>query len=152
MGAEEMRWASRLCRRLTAYAESAGLGESFVDVGFSLPHGPNRKPDVSYLSFDRWPAGRPFPAGDFVPVVPDLVVEVVSPNDTARGVTRKVEEYLTAGVRLVWVVYPDTAVVHVFGTSSGMTRLTRGDTLTGDPVVPGFALPLGDLFPPPEAA
>lgn len=149
MGAEEMRWAGRLSRRLNAFTESAGIGESFVDVGFRLPDGPDRRPDMSYVGFDRWPADRPFPHGDFVPLVPDLVAEVVSPHDTAREVTRKVEEYLDAGVRLVWVVYPDQALVHVFGPTPGMTRLTRGDTLTADPVVPGFALPLADLFPPP---
>ena len=79
---------------------------------------------------------------------PDLAAEVVSPNDTAREVNRKVREYLRGGVRVVWLVYPDEAEVQVRTPGGDDRTLTRGDTLTGDPVVPGFALPLADLFPP----
>lgn len=154
MGEQEMRWASIIHRLLAPAVEASGTGESYVDVGFSILRGKDRKPDVSVLSYARWPRGKRFPPGDFVPTAPDLAVEVVSPHDTARAVTAKRREYIRGGARLVWLVYPDEAEIQVF-TSEGTTQvLTRDDTLTADPVVPGFALPLANLFPTtdPEAA
>ncbi len=151
-GFRETRLASVLHELLAPVVRASGVGESYVDAGFLIPpRNKGRKPDVSVLTFDRWPKGRAFPDGDFIPVVPDLAVEVVSPNDTAREVYAKVREYLRGGVRVVWLVYPDEAEVHVRTAAGDDRTLTRDDTLTADPVVPGFALPLSDLFPPADS-
>lgn len=82
----------------------------------------------------------------FWAVAPDLVAEVVSPNDTAQDVQAKVVEWLAAGVRLVWVVYPDERMVTEYRSLSQVRVLTARDSLDGSDVVPGFTCPLSDLF------
>jgi Uma2 family endonuclease len=89
------------------------------------------------------------PPEGYITIAPDLVVEVVSPNDLYYEVDRKVEEYLDAGVQLVWVINPDTRSVQVYVPGSGVTRLDDSQELTGRDVLPGFACRVGDLFPAP---
>jgi Uma2 family endonuclease len=90
------------------------------------------------------------------PVAPDLAVEVVSPTDKAFDVIAKVHEYFAGGVRQVWHVYSHTEQVFVFDSPAAVRVLGRGDELTAEPVVPGFRMPMADLFPlveaPPPAA
>lgn len=73
-------------------------------------------------------------------------MEVVSPNDRASEVQAKVEDWLRAGTRLVWVVYPDTRSITVFQGLSEVRVLTEGDNLDGAPVLPGFSCRVVDLF------
>jgi Uma2 family endonuclease len=102
-----------------------------------------RAPDVGFVSKARLPAGLP---KGYIPFAPDLAVEVVSPNDKAAEIQTKIGEYLRYGVRLIWVLYPDnqSIVVH---TKEGARTLTVDDTLDGGDVLPGFSLPVRDLFP-----
>ena len=84
---------------------------------FPLPEDPtrSRKPDLAFASFDVWPEDRPLPyRGNPVDVVPELMVEVVGPSDKAEDVFDKVFEYLRAGARLVWVVYPRVRQLHAY--------------------------------------
>lgn len=90
-------------------------------------------------------------------IVPDIVLEVVSPNDLAGEVQAKVCEYQGVGVPIVWLVFPTTRTVYFFRHGSKLIdQLGSGDTLTGDDVLPGFSVPVADLFPPvatqPQAA
>lgn len=112
------------------------------------PHDANqvRKPDIAFVSFARLPAGKP-PAGYCV-VVPNLVVEVVSPNDVATEVDDKVSEYLAAGVECVWVVHPNSRRVHIYYADRGVI-LNENDELSGEPVIPGFRCALKELFSSP---
>jgi Uma2 family endonuclease len=82
----------------------------------------------------------------YLPLPPDLAIEVVSPEDRWNDVELKVTEYLDAGVRLVWVVDPHTRTVRVYKPGWEMRRLAVGDTLDGGDVLPGFTMPVGDLF------
>ena len=84
-------------------------------------------------------------AGD---VVPDLAIEVTSPTDRAEAQRGKVLEYFQAGVRCVWVVYPKLRLIDVYESPTSSRVFGPDDTLIGDPVLPGFALPLGELFRP----
>jgi hypothetical protein len=79
-------------------------------------------------------------------LVPDLAVEVLSPSNTEAEMARKRQEYFAAGVRLVWMVDPDARTVTVYTAPDQSTVLGEVDTLSGDPVLPGFTLPLRDLF------
>jgi Uma2 family endonuclease len=79
-------------------------------------------------------------------MAPDLVVEVVSPNDTATEVQRKVEQWLQAGVRLVWVLYRATRSAMVYQADGTVQLLHADDTVTGDTVLRGFLCRVGDLF------
>jgi len=78
---------------------------------------------------------------------PDLAVEIASRTDTLANISRKVSAYLDAGVQAVWVVNPWLRTVDVYRTNGQVTALTRSDTLTGDPVVPGFSVALSEIFP-----
>jgi Uma2 family endonuclease len=81
---------------------------------------------------------------------PALVVEVVSPGDTAEEVQEKVHEHLGAGVRLVWVVYPSTRTLRVHrprsATAGSGSDLSEDDVITGEDVLPGFSCPVGEFF------
>jgi Uma2 family endonuclease len=143
--------AGLLFARLHAYAESNGFGRAVIEVMFDLPNLPNdRRPDVGFVSFDRWPLGRGIPRTKAWAVVPDLAVEVVSPYDDFRDVVERVGEYFRAGVRSVWLVVPGEEVVYRYTSRTDVCILTRGEELTGEPVLPGFRVALADLFPPPD--
>lgn len=104
-----------------------------------------RKPDVTFVARERFAVER-LEEG-FLDIAPDLVVEVVSPNDLAYEIDKKIREYLDAGVSLVWVVNPDLRWVWVHrhdGTTSG---LSESDELNGENVLPGFRYPIAALFP-----
>jgi Uma2 family endonuclease len=106
-----------------------------------------RRPDASFIARDRYALDQL--SDGFLHIAPDLVVEVISPNDLAKDVEKKVEEDLGAGVRLVWVVDPDTRTVRIDRADGSAARLRQGDELSGEDVVPGFRCPVRDLFPPP---
>jgi Uma2 family endonuclease len=81
-------------------------------------------------------------------IAPDLVVEVISPNDLAYEVDEKVEEYGRVDVPLTWVVNPHTRTVVVHRADGSISRLREGDELSGESVIPGFRCPVSAIFPP----
>jgi Uma2 family endonuclease len=109
-----------------------------------------RKPDVAFIRLGRLSLQQA--SEGHCPVVPDLAVEVLSPNDTAYEVDAKVRLYLDAGVRLVWVVNPQQRTVEVHRPTSLGSILREQDDLTGEDVVPGFGCRVGDFFEPPPGA
>ncbi len=127
------------------------VGRATVEVMFELPGlDRDRRPDVAFVSFAKWPANRRPPTVNAWPVVPDLMAEVVSPPDDMSEVMEKVEEYFRVGVTLVWLVLPQQEKVYVYTSPTGVHVLARMDELTGDPVLPTFRLALTELFPPPD--
>jgi Uma2 family endonuclease len=146
-GSRHGRTAIRLGGRLAAFVEAHQLGEAFAaETGFILGRNPDtvRAPDAAFVSAARIPASG-LPDGYF-PGAPDLAAEVVSPNDTASEVQAKVADYLAAGSRLVWVIYPDLRQVAVFDAARANRILSAGDQLDGGDVLPGFSLALAELF------
>lgn len=109
------------------------------------PEKPNwiRKPDVSVIRKERLSD-----LGDvgMMPIPADLAVEVVSPNDLVRDVNQKIEEYLAAGFKLVWVVSPEMRMVDVFRADGGITRLRANDSITAEAVLPEFRCQVADFF------
>jgi len=148
VGAHEIRIANRLYTAILPALTGSASGEAFVELGYELPktNHARRKPDVSVLSYHRWPVKKPFPKGDFIPAAPDLAVEVISPHEKVRTTTRKLREYFRGGVRCVWLVQPEAEQVHVYTSIKDVTILTRDDILDGGPVVPGFRIPVANLF------
>jgi Uma2 family endonuclease len=122
-----------------------GGGLFAAETGFRLTRDPDtvRAPDVAYVREEWLPQAR---VRGFPELAPDFVVEVVSPNDTASEIQEKVDEWLRAGVRLVWVLYPSTHSTMVYRADGTVELLHAEDTITAEPVVPGFACRLGDLF------
>lgn len=154
MSTESTGIANFLAFALANFGLTQNAGMAYTEMLIKLPlnRDRSRKPDVIFVPFSTWARGRRLPDTAAWDIVPDLCVEVVSPTDRASNLNTKIEEYLEAGVRLVWVVYPETAVVHVYESSSAARRLTRADTLDGATVLPGFALPLADLLWEPTPA
>ena len=132
---------------LAAFVAGRELGYVFGDgVGYVLARDPDlvRIPDASFVARERVPAGG-VPEG-FWPFAPDVAVEVVSPHDRADDVHSKVREYLEAGTRLVWVVWPRHRAVTAY-TGDGQAREWRGDDeLDGGDVLPGFRVRVAELF------
>lgn len=107
----------------------------------------DRAPDLSFVSYASLPGGVAPGRHDNVPaVVPDLAVEVLSDSNTPAEMKRKRGEYFRAGVKLVWIIDPDTRVATVYTADDDGTAVPAGGTLSGEPVLPGFTLHLGDLF------
>jgi Uma2 family endonuclease len=141
-------------RRLGDFCEPNARAWVFSsDLGYQCFRGhPKkvRKPDVSLVLRDRLPAEQ-LDQG-FLTLPPDLAVEVVSPNDLAYEVEEKVEEYLGAGVRLVWVVYPPTRTIHIHRHDRSIAMVRSDDELSGEDLLPDFHCRVDDLFaalPPP---
>ena len=151
MSAANTVLAGRLARRMSNFADPAGVGEAHQDVliKLPLPLDRNRRPDVAFVPYSRWPRERAVPQGNAWEVLPDLCVEVVSPTDRAAEVREKVAEYFRAGVRLVWVLYPGQQLADVYETADRVRALGPAGALDGGPVLPGFTLPLAELFLPP---
>ncbi len=104
-----------------------------------------RVPDVAFASWGRIP-GRGVPTDPVAAFAPDLAVEVLSPSNTQQEMARKRREYFAAGVRLVWEVDPRARTVAIFDDPERSTVLDASMALDGGDVLPGFALPLGELF------
>lgn len=106
-----------------------------------------RKPDTAFIALERLTARQAMTEGH-CPIAPDLAVEVISPNDYAKLVNQKLGEWLAAGVRLVWVIDPDAQTVYAYRADrpNASDVWHAADTLPGEPVLPGFAVPVADLF------
>jgi Uma2 family endonuclease len=106
-----------------------------------------RLPDVAFLSRARFPGGKR-PRGAIAPIAPDLAVEVLSKSNTKAEIDRKLREYFASGTRLAWIVAPKTWSVRVHTSPVDSTRLDLASkgVLDGCDVLPGFRLPLADLF------
>lgn len=123
------------------------------DVGYQgFPGSPRsvRKPDVSFIRHGRLEDDQ-LPAG-YSRIAPDLIAEVVSPSDTYEEVDEKNEEYLRAGVCLVWVISPQNHTIRVYRVNGSSHSLRENDELDGEDVVPGFRCPVRDLFPQPRSS
>jgi Uma2 family endonuclease len=117
-----------------------------AETGFIVSRDPDTvlAPDFGFISQDRIPSTG-VPRG-FWPGVPDLAVEVISPNDIYTEVQEKVEEWLTAGCRMVWVINPRRLTLTVYRSLTDIVILTRHDTINGHDVLPGFLCPVADIF------
>jgi Uma2 family endonuclease len=131
---------------LGQYARTHRLGRVTLESGVRTERGPDsvRGPDVAFWSFERLPR-------DVAPIgypdeVADFVAEVLSPGQTPRSLRDKVQEYLAAGVRMVWLVDPDARCVTVIRSGVEDRTFQEGDTLSGEDVLPGFSVPVAELF------
>ena len=138
---------SRVDQVLGAYVYQNKLGYTACnDPGVIVERDPDtvRGPDVAY--WERTRVTNVMNLG-YTDIATDLVVEVLSPHDVFTKVLRKVEEYFTAGVRLVWIVVPEDQSVAIYRPGQKPTVLNVNDTLTGENVVVGFTCPVASLFP-----
>lgn len=150
MGNREALFASTLNLYLMGFVRSRNLGVvGAPDAILRFQAAKNRMPD---LYFTAW-ANLPSNDAHLRPVAkyaPDLAVEILSENNTRKEIEQKRREYFAAGTRLVWIIDPDARTVAVYTDPDAHTLLTEADTLDGGAVLPGFALPLAELFNDPQ--
>jgi Uma2 family endonuclease len=148
MGAYEVWLATALTEWLRGLARQHHLGravqEMLFDLGATIQR--KRRPDVAFVSYDRWPPQQRVPRTEAWNVVPNLAVEIVSPTDRADDLMNKVTEYFCAGVERVWVIFPAQEHVYVYESPTAVRILTRADALQDEPLLPGFRLPLAAFF------
>ncbi|MFN0094381.1 MAG: Uma2 family endonuclease [Dehalococcoidia bacterium] len=147
MGNQSLQASFNVIYHLRRAAEEVGghvlTNESSIQV---WPGSPNtyRKPDGMYFMAGRLP-GPPVPDGH-IHVAPDIVVEGISKSEKGVDILEKVTSYLDAGVRLVWLLYPQTRIVMVYRPGRSVSMLGPSDTLTGEDVAPGFAISIDSVF------
>lgn len=150
MGIFSVWIASELHIYLGTFAHTHGLGRVLTEALFHLPAPLNRdrRPDVAFVSYQRWAKTQPIPPTDNAwNVVPNLAIEVVSPNDKAQEIEDKISEYFQAGVEVVWVVWPLQCKIHVYTSPTApIVVVNRTDVLDGGSVLPGFRLDMAELF------
>ncbi len=148
MGTFENILATNLVSLLNPFVKSNRLGWAVMEPLFRLDPVTNlqRRPDLAFVSFDRWPRERRAPRDTPWDIIPDLAVEVISPTNMMEEVMRKVEEYFHAGVRQVWIIHPSVKKIHIYHNPKEIQVLGQGDILDGGQVVPGFQVGLDDLF------
>ncbi|KPK83337.1 MAG: hypothetical protein AMS25_00185 [Gemmatimonas sp. SM23_52] len=145
-GARHGAVANRLAYRLTAHVDVRRLGRVYAaETGFKLESDPDtvRAPDVAFIAKERLPDTEPAGFPDYAP---DLVVEVLGSDDRPGQVLAKIGDWLNAGVRLVWVVDPERRAARVYRPDGGVSLLDAGAALSGEDLLPGFTLPLEELW------
>jgi Uma2 family endonuclease len=134
-------------RQLANWAKQDRTGATFdSSTGFRLPNGATRSPDGGWVRRDRLAA---LPAEDrrqFLPLCPDFVIELRSPTDSLRDVQDKMAEYLANGARLGWLFDPEPRHIYVYRPDAPVERLEDPDTVSGDPLLPGFVLDIRELW------
>ena len=145
---EEHGWiVMKLGALLMSFIRPGRLGRLIgSDSGIWLERDPDtvREPDIAFTSAARLPEGRANKA--YAEVVPDLVVEIVSPNDRPGEVADKTAMWLSFGVRLVWLVRPNSRTIEVHRSGSEVQTLGEDDALDGLDVLPGFSCDLRAIF------
>ena len=142
-----------LSRRLSPYVHDHELGRlTYSQEGYDISR-PGAEgetvwaPDLAFVSAEHLPIVREARRrGKYAPLAPDLAVEVVSPSEGRTYVTEKVQRWLSAGTRLLWVIWPQSQTVEVWQADEPMQSLRASDQLDGLEVVSGFTMPVAELF------
>lgn len=147
MGSLQEFMANFLHLKIGYFALEHKLGHGLTEVLFDLTEqiGRKRRPDVAFVSSQRWPLNKPVPESDGFQCVPNLAVEIVSANNSWDEIRGKTRDYFRAGVERVWVISANQREAHVFHSPVDVTILSEQNSLS-DPLLPGFSLPLSELF------
>lgn len=146
-GLEHGKFEFRIAKLIDRFVEEHRLGTVMTgEVGYHTRSDDKtvRAADVAFASYERMPQDET--PSNYGNIAPELIVEIVSPNDSATKIEEKVNEWLDFGVSLVWIVYPKTKHIHVFTHDRSGTILRSDDTLTGADVLQGFKVAVSDLF------
>lgn len=136
--------AARIGGESWQFATSSKLGQDYVVTGFILQRDPDTVlgPDIAFVRAERRSERIP----GYIPGPPDLAVEVVSQDDSQDFVNELTLEYLLAGTRLVWLVYPQSHSIVVFRADRSGLLLRENDRLDGEDVLPGFSIKVSEMF------
>ncbi len=137
----------RLNVQIAAWAERDGTGVAFdSSCGFILPNKATRSPDASWVERSRLASLTEEQKDKFLPLCPDFAVELRSPSDLLSVLRRKMEEYIANGTRLGWLIDPLERNVHVYRPGEQPGILDNPNTLSGEPLLPGFEMKLERIW------
>ncbi|MEW5858022.1 MAG: Uma2 family endonuclease [Cyanobacteriota bacterium] len=123
------------------------LGKAFnSSTGFKLPNGATRSPDASWVIQERWDVLTQQQRKKFLPVCPDFAIELVSETDDVEETRKKMQEYVSNGLRLGWLINPKTRQVEIYRQNQEVEILESPATLSGEDVLPAFILDLQAIF------
>ena len=146
-GSETSRGNSNLTYQLEVWARTDATGICFgPSGGFTLPNGAIRSPDAAWVKRDQWEFLTNEQKKGFAPFCPDFVVELRSPSDRLPPIRAKMVEYLENGASLGWLIDPFERRVYVYQRDQEPVILENPETVSGDPVLPGFTLDLTELW------
>ncbi|HHP7243124.1 MAG TPA: Uma2 family endonuclease [Elainellaceae cyanobacterium] len=136
-----------LSSALFAIVNAHKLGALFdSSTAFKMKNGNKRSPDISFFAKDRLQGMTELPTG-FLDGAADLAIEILSPGNTVEEIHDKLVEYFENGTRLAWIIHPNENYVLVYRCAQEPDRLLKSvDSLDGEEVIPGFTLPVADLF------
>jgi len=138
---------SRLGRHVDLWAEQDGTGMTCdSSTLFTLPNGAKRSPDVSWIRKERLAALSDEDQEGIIPLCPDFVVELRSPTDRLSDLQEKMQEYLANGAQLGWLIDPFEKRVYIYRPGKAVELIDNPAVLSGDPVLPGFVLPVHELW------
>ncbi len=139
----------KVSRKLDAFcdAHNTGVVLSSTNGIQCFPWDPRkvRKPDVSFFKRERFTADHLLEG--FLSIAPDLAVEVISSHDEFAEMMEKIEDYLAAGIPLVWIIDPENELAYIHRIDGTVTKLRKTDELDGENILPGFRCKLAELFP-----
>ena len=145
-GGDHGEFEGNIGLELKAFVRKRKLGKVyFGEVGFWLSRNPDtvRGADVAFICNERVP---PRGKRGFIEIPPDLVIEILSPDDRPGEVLTNVSDWLDGGCRVAWVADPDREAVFVYRSGCSPQRLISTDTLTEPDLLAGFSLPVADIF------
>jgi len=146
MATNESMLAAALIILISRYLDTDNLG-ALIGEGGLLKILPNqvRAPDVSFIRWERLPGRRSSKPAIYA-IAPDLAVEILSEGNTEAEMNRKLHDYFQAGVQLVWYIEPKTRAARAYTAEHEWTDIGCDGSLPGGEVLPGFELPLAQLF------
>ncbi len=146
-GGETGRSNVNLILQVASWNEQNQLGEVFdSSTGFTLPSGSDRSPDVSWVEKSRWDALTKEQKEKFIPLCPDFVIEIMSPNDSLKKTQMKMQEYIENGCRLGWLINRKKQEVEIYRPGQDVEVLKLPQTISGENVLPGFVLNMQKIW------
>jgi Uma2 family endonuclease len=137
----------KIAQQLANWAEPDGTGEPFdSSAGFTLPNGATRSPDASWIKLECWNALSEEQKASFAPICPDFVIELRSSSDTLSSLQNKMQEYIDNGASLGLLIDRKNRKVHIYRRDREPEILDNPDTVSGDPVLPGFVLRMANIW------
>ncbi|MBD2167478.1 Uma2 family endonuclease [Calothrix membranacea FACHB-236] len=147
-GSESGNRNFNIAGQLYVWSEQDGTGICFdSSTGFKLSTGADRSPDASWMKFERWNSLSSAQQEKFAPICPDFVIELRSPSDNLQPLKDKMEEYMREpGVQLGWLIDRKHRQVYIYRPGNPTECLDNPDTISGDPVLPGFVLNMSKVW------
>ncbi len=146
-GSETGEKNSSLLGQLWLWNYNKKLGKVFdSSTGFKLPNGSIRSPDVSWIKLERWEKLTKEERRKFAPICPDFVIELLSLNDDIEETRKKMIEYLDNGLKLGWLIDPESKTIEIYQQNQSVIILDNPLTISGEKILPNFVLDLTDIF------